>query len=1652
MSTMTGEVLLERLDHLWFSSRSSVAKGSSFEQLIAGYLRTAPEFADRFDEVYLWQEWPERQGQHDHGIDIVARDIHTGGWCAVQCKFYDPAHHVSKGDIDSFLAASGKKGFTSRIIVSTAKEWGPTVEKQLDGLQVPVVRIGLSDLLESKVDWTQVPWGGQLPDVLPTSGKKALLPHQREARKAVRDGLAKHDRGQLVMACGTGKTLTSLKIAEELATSRKGQPTTVVVLVPSLQLLNQTLREWKQEAEIPFRAFAVCSDIQVGRSSATEDLSVHDLIYPATTAPASLAREARKRSEDDRFTVIFGTYHSIDVLSQAQALGLATVDLVICDEAHRTTGVTLAGQDESAFVRVHDDRFLRATKRLYMTATPRLFRPEVKDRAKEADAVLASMDDEAVFGPVLHRLGFGEAVERDLLADYKVLVLKVDEGFVSENFQQEMAVSGEIKLGDAAKLVGCWNGLAKRFGQPGQVPPGFEGLARTPMRRAVAFAKDIRSSKAATQVFPGIVDRLRADVAATADPADPADATDTLDPTEPVDATEAAARQDSNSLGVAVRHVDGTMNALERNDLLRWLREGPAEGENTCRILTNARCLSEGVDVPALDAVMFLTPRGSQVDVVQSVGRVMRKAPGKDVGYIILPIVVPSGIAPEEALRDNERFRVVWEVLQALRAHDDRFNAMINKIDLTKQAPAIAVVDTGRGGDPASSRETATQLSLPFGIDDWRDSIYARIVAKVGERRYWETWAADVAKIAEQHIIRIKGLLADRDSTAAQEFDAFLTGLRGNLNDGISAEDAIEMLAQHLITRPVFDALFGGYDFAASNPVAQTMERMLAVLDEHSLDAENSDLQRFYDSVRMRVKGIDSAEGRQKIIVELYDKFFATAFKKTVDKLGIVYTPVEIVDFILRSADEVLREHFGQGLTDEGVHILDGFTGTGTFLVRLLQSGLITPHDLARKYAHELHANEILLLAYYIAAVNIETTYHDLTQGSLQEPSEYAAFPGLVLTDTFQSYEDGDEDDLGVFPDNNERINRQRQLPITVIVGNPPYSSGQDSANDNNANESYPGLDAAIRDSYAARSTATNKNSLYDSYIRAIMWASLRIKDRGVIAFVTNGGWLDSNTADGMRLTLAKQFSDIHVYNLRGNQRTAGEQSRKEGGKVFDAGSRATVAITILVKDPAHAGPARIHYSDIGDYLTRDEKLAAIAAAATVSGLEPQTITPNPAGDWLNQRSTDFGTFLAIANKDGGPVAFDVFSGGLKSNRDAWVYNSSANAVRDTMSSTITFCNDLVSRYARRPGADFFDRADHSDPTKISWDAKKRIDVERGRRTEFKPKAIQVSAYRPLVRQHVYFDRDWNDRTYRLNDLFPTARHANVGFYLTGLGAIKPFCTLLVDQIPDLNFWGSEGGQFFARWRYETVTTDEGMLALDTSGHDPDGEVVDGYRRIDNISDEALRRFRAAYGAAVSKDDIFHYIYGLLHSPDYRERYAADLKKMLPRIPLVADHTAYVTAGRRLAELHLGYEGATPYPLEGLDDPAPGGEAAYEHFRVEKMGFAKVRDPHSGKLVADRSTIVYNPRITLRGIPEAAYRYQLGSRSAIEWIIDRYQVKTDKPSRIVNDPNDWSREVSDPRYIIDLVARIVTVSLETMAVVDALPALVIRENQEDGTA
>ncbi|MHB8447718.1 MAG: type ISP restriction/modification enzyme, partial [Rudaea sp.] len=1023
------------------------------------------------------------------------------------------------------------------------------------------------------------------------------------------------------------------------------------------------------------------------------------------------------------------------------------------------------------------------------------------------------------------------------------------EKFVSKTFQKELAAASKAKgrefadyFTDLVKITGCWNGLAKRMGD------GDEELLAAdtvPMRRAVAFSSTIAASKRIKDLFAGIVQKYAEQA--------------------PEDQRDALLRCD-------VDHVDGKMDALRRAHLLDWLREDTGKDGNVCRILSNARCLSEGVDVPALDAVLFLNPRNSVVDVVQAVGRVMRRVEGKKYGYIILPVGIPADTPPEEALRDNEKYKIVWQVLQALRSHDERIEAAINKIDLTGKKPEnIDIIGVGGGpgdeqadarGDERNRDGQDTQYRLDFpNLGEWRDAIFAKIVLKCGDRRYWESWAKDVAAIAERQITRIKALLEADDGKARKAFDKFLAGLRGNLNPAVSEKDAMEMLAQHLITQPVFDALFEGYAFTQHNPVSQSMQRMLNILHANGLGKEAESLEKFYASVRLRASGIDNAPARQRIIVEQYDKFLRTAFPRMAERLGIVYTPIEIVDFILKSADHALRQEFGVGLTDRGVHVLDPFTGTGTFIVRLLQSGLLANADLERKFKGELHANEMVLLAYYIAAVNIEYAYH-LQRQQAGVSEDYQPFEGIVLTDTFQLTEGKGTLEEAMFPDNNARARKQKAVDIRVIVGNPPYSAQQDSENDDNKNLKYPHLDERIRTTYAAQSNAGLLKNLYDSYIRAIRWASDRIKDKGIVCYVTNGSFINANNMDGLRKTLLAEFSAVYVFNLRGNQRTSGEQSRKEGGKVFGSGSRATVAITLLVKDSTRPSDGTIRYHDIGDYLTREEKLQAVHDAGSVENIPWRALVPNEHGDWTNVRDPAFAKFVALGDKEDDTAlrVFETYSQGVLTARDAWAYNFSREKLSGNMRRMIAFYNEQREVYAKAvkrakgdPPAveDVID----TDAKKISWTHNVKEDLRRQKEHAFEKADIVTGLYRPFTKERLYFNRRFNERVYQMPKLFPQAGAKNRVIAVSGIGASKEFSALLSDVPP--NYHALDTGQYFPLYFYDEPQQHDDLLSKAGQGE---------WTRRDAITDMALAAFRKNYGdPTIGKEDLFYYVYGILH-------------------------------------------------------------------------------------------------------------------------------------------------------------------------------------------
>lgn len=1556
------ENLLEELAQYSTDTRS---KGDKFERLMVEYFKTDPLYKERFSNIWLWMDFPERNHKPDTGIDIVAQEKGTDEYCAIQCKFYGQQYTIQKSDIDSFFTESGKKLYSSRIIVTTTDRWSKNAEDAMNEQDKPAARIRLSDLKQSPIDWDK--YSLNKVDEMVLREKKALRPHQKEALDAAMNCFKSNDRGKLIMACGTGKTFTSLRISEEF-TENKGSHTNILYLVPSISLLSQTVRGWNNDSTIPFDTIAVCSDKKVTKNTNNgdfEDISIKDLGFPATTN-ANKLMEYKTKIEDNgtnQMTVVFSTYQSIQVIADAQKRGFDDFDLIICDEAHRTAGLTLANEEAGMFSKVHDNTFVSGRKRLYQTATPKIYAPETKAKAEENSAILASMDNEDIFGPEFYYLGFGEAVSKGLLTDYRVMILAVDENSVTRTFQRELAdANSELTISDAVKIVGCWNGLAKKKTN------SIETYGM-PMKRALAFSSSIKISKQITNMFSEISD------------------------------VYAVENGDINSLRCKVKHVDGTMNALERNERIDWLEED--FGDNECRILSNARCLTEGVDIPDLDAVLFLNPRKSQVDIVQAVGRVMRYSPGKDYGYIILPIGIPSDTTPEIALNNNEKYKAIWQVLQALRSHDERFNAMINQIELNKKKPGqVGIIGVGGGGTSGNEpggTPGSEQITLNLDLAGVKDAIYGKIVQKVGDRRYWEQWSNDVADIAKIHYNRIQVLIEDKNSEEHVAFQSFLKDLQYDLNPSIDESQAIEMLSQHLITKPVFEALFENYSFVTNNPVSKSMESILTLLEGQSLEKETKSLDKFYNSVRERAAGIDNAQGKQKIIIELYDKFFNTAFSRTTARLGIVFTPIEIVDFIIKSVDDVLKLEFNTSLTDKGVNVLDPFTGTGTFIARLLQSGLIKPEDLLRKYTQELHANEIVLLSYYIAAINIEEILHDLLK-----KEEYVPFEGIVLTDTFESTEKKDSIESDLFKENNARIQRQTENKVFVVISNPPYSSGQKNSNDNNANNSYPKLEESIDKTYGKHSSANLKKGIYDSYVKSFRWASNRIGEKGIIGFVTNNSFIDRQTFDGLRKCLVDEFSSLYIFNLRGDANSSGEIRKKEGGNVFGVGTKTGIAITLLIKAPGNT-ENKVFYYDIGDYKKQEEKLSIIHDFGSVKSIPWKEITPDKNNDWINQRTKHYETHIPMYEK--GISDNSIFNSkaiGVSTNRDAWVYGFSKEEVCKDSNRMIDNYNAEVERLKEIADSKEKINTINLSGNYIKWSEGLKNNLCRNNFIETNSTNMIQSMYRPYCKKWLNYNSDIIERPGLYRKIFNERITGNKVIYITGVGAKRGFSPFIVDCIPNLDLM--EKGQGFP-------------LYFDNNERDLLFNIPS------NINEKYLISAQKKYGKNISREDVFYYVYGLLHSKSYIDKYAADLVKDIPRIPFVEHFEEYIAAGKQLANLHLNYEKVDIYPMS-ID------RKENYNYSVTKMRFGRNKD---------RTTIIYNNYITINNIPLEAYNYQINGKSAIEWIMEQYRVKVEPNSSIKDDPNLYS---DDETYIINLLGRIITISVETNKIVDGLPPII----------
>jgi len=1620
------------LEKIRAKSSNTVEQGSAFEKLSKIYFENDDIQKQQFNKIWHYKDWAKENpnfSKTDIGIDLVGELKNDKGLAAIQCKFFRSDHQITKEDLDSFVSASSSEIFTRLILIDTSNEdLGPNAKSMIDNLNKTYHRIQKYDLENSRIDWLEYIEN----DKIILSNKKEPRDHQIKAIEEAKKYYSSNSRGKMIMACGTGKTYTSLKIAETIANKKF-----ILYMVPSLALMSQTIREWKNDCEEDFIAFSACSDKKIGKVKNDNDLiqvKLNELAIPATTDSKKLAEEILN-VEKNKMIVVFSTYQSIEVISDAQKkFNMNSFDLIICDEAHRTTGATFEDQEESHFVKIHEDKYVEGKKRLYMTATPRIFGNKAKKKADEGRVELASMDDPDKYGKEFFNRGFNWAVENNLLSDYKVVILAVDEGLVSSNLQKSLEDGSELNLTDATKIIGVYKALAK---------VGFdknENEKLKPIKKAIAFTQSIEISKIFQKEFSRVISEYVKN--------------------------ENIKEQSKVDLNVEVQHIDGTFNADQRNNNLNWLKDDTEN--NICRILSNVKCLSEGVDVPSLDAIMFLHPKKSQIDVVQAVGRVMRKAEGKKLGYVIIPVTVAPGVSPEKALNDNEKYKVVWQIVNALRTHDERLDGKVNMLSLgedisdkieivtmsaeqdattakvddvkkkkqKKDKEEDVIINIDQNDEKQEDDKTSAEDQMSFELDDLSQAIKAKIVQKCGTRDYWENWSSDIAKIAKEHINNINSIIVKSNSKEKKVFDSFLKEIRDDLNPEISENDAVEMLAQHIITKPVFDILFDGNEFTKENSISRAIQFTVDKIYSPGDVGKDSTLNNFYESVKRRSSGIITSKGKSKLINELYERFFKNAFPLTTQKLGIVYTPIEIVDFMISSTQYLLDVEFNKKLSDKKVSILDPFTGTGTFINRLLSSEIFNPTQLKYKYENEIHANEIILLAYYIATINIESTYH-----SIIKSNQYQPFNGSVLTDTFQLYEQERDLIADLLPDNSKKRTRQKKSPITIIISNPPYSIGQKSENDNAQNIKYLNLDEKIRNTYGKNSQAVRQSALYDSYIRSFRWASDRLSDDGIIAYITNASWIDNKATDGFRKTLFEEFSSIYVINLRGNARTAGELRKKEGGNIFGSGSRTPIAITFLIKNSKSKKKGEIFYYDIGDYFDRKQKLNKIKQFSSIKTIVEnkkfENIIPNKNNDWLNKGNDKYDNLKLLSSKDKNEKnkIFEITSSGVVTSRDKWCYNFSKTKLKQNIELTINFYNQQLNKIKiknKNLNIEQIKNEVSNDKKKISWSRGLFQKIQKKKRLIFDESKIMISQYRPFIKTYVYFDKDLNEVQYQLGKIFNKHDKLNPIIACAGSGNKNDFSALMINDLPD--FQVMFNSQCYSLNTYNDNNLEDGLFSNQFEKHS-------NFEKVDNINEKELIFVKKFYSdKTISKHDIFYYIYGLLHSKEFINDFSNNLKKESIRIlyvKILDDFKNFVKIGKKLSELHINFENQKKYPCKivNFDKDIKDKKSL---FRVNKMHFKKV------KKVTDRTVIIYNNLITLENIPLDTYDYEINGKSAVEWVMDKQMIMRDDDTGIINDPNDYANEtMKNPAYPLELIQKVITVSLETNELVKRLPKLKI---------
>ncbi|MFZ8784141.1 type ISP restriction/modification enzyme [Thermocrinis sp.] len=1467
--------------------------------------------------AYLWQEWASQKGLplQDTGIDLVAEK--DGELYAVQCKNWDRA--VSWRDVGTFLGSLLRRDLNFKGGFLVAKSVSKEVEREIERLGKTIIPLSVDDLSEYLDQAKALLEGKPL-----IKEKKQLRPYQEQAVQSVLEGFKSRDRGKLIMPPGTGKTLVALRIAESF-----GEGKLILFLCPSIALLDQSIKAWFKDSELLINAYAVVSDRGVGRDDELNRRSL--LSFPATTSAEELL--GAFRLEQDKLNVIFSTYQSLDVIKEAQQKGLPEFDLIICDEAHRTAGVSK--REETNFKLVHSNEHIKGKKRLYMTATPKVFDvgKEERERIEEENLVkIFDMSDEEIFGPTFFEYSFRRAIEEGYLSPYRIVVMTVDKKEVQEKLYHYFNSQDKLSIDDTTKLVG----LGKLI--KGEVLNEDGTPLNLSIKRGIVFVNRVKTSEKIAKNFEAVF----REYFGTPSPAE-------------------------------IQHVDGNMPVFEKRNKINWLREG---GEKS-HILTNAKVLTEGIDVPALDFVAFFDPKESVVDIIQALGRVVRKAENKEFGLVFIPLVVSTDKGDIDEQIERTSYKTLWQVLNAVASLDSAFQSQIR---------VILIEDGNRTKETDLNRDNVIILdrgnTQPSLFEPIRKYLSTKIVRsfRLGAI-FLKDWAQETAKTAKDLRDHVQ-IALEKDPTFRQKFEELRRALTTLLNESISDQDVLNLVVQYILTKPIFDAVF-----EHKSQIDEILDSIFEYF-KHFLQNNIRELDKFYEQVQAKASGLRNEEERQEFLRHLYTNFFSVAFKETTDEVGIAYTPVPLVSFIVKFVNYLVQKHFGRSLDDEGVVILEPFAGMGTFISIAIEN--MEPQKLEEKLKRkEIWANEILLLPYMAMVKNIESTI-------ARKTGKHLSFETALWTDSFSLMEKLYEKQAPklpmIIPEKfKELIDAQLKAKVNVIISNPPWRAKRENENVGRRNVEYRNLRMRIEQTYAKYSKqlgTTNVNSLYDTYIQALRMASDRIEE-GVIGFVLNNGWLKGLAGRGVRKALSEEFAEVYVYDLKGDARTRGEERRRQGENVFGDQSRAGVCLLFLVKRKDKKGPAKIHYKAVRDYAKKEEKFAELREwEDKPDQIEWQEIRPNQKHDWIDQGEEEFESLLKLGDKrnKNDVAVFDIHSLGLNTGRDPYAYNFSRDELRKHMERLIDTFNEHLEK-ARRGEItkENVEGKVEKDQRKIKWDSALKDWLFKLReRQRFKDERVFSAFYRPFVPMWAYFEKVFNSRTGQLSSIFPTPDAENLVIVVMSPGKGGEFNAAIADRIVDYGYIPRT--TVFPLYTYTEVKTLYGTVS----------------QKQYNISDQALRLFQKALNYPnITKEDIFFYVFGILSTPSYVERFRNNLSKELPRVPILDSFWEISKLGRELAELQLAYQRyvwAMVMKEEREEVPE------YSNLTITADENALKEYVGSVRLDKENREITINGKVKVQGIPEFAFECKVGNYPPIRWVSEYLVREEDKDTGIVWDP------------------------------------------------